>query len=153
MKVNSKTCAWKDCDNTFTPRFRTTEKYCSRSCTYQAKFHKYKGKPVAKKKINHRTPKRMAQERQYHRDRMEYLRKPQNRFCFIHGCTARATTIEHTKGREGYADDWAWDNDVPLLLDQRHWQPCCWNHNLELERNPILSKAFQGSRIHPGKKN
>ena len=55
-------------------------------------------------------------------------------------------------GRVGYADDWARDNKISLYLDIRFWKPCCLAHNLELENNPELSKKYQLSKIHGGKK-
>lgn len=35
----------------------------------------------------------------------------------------KATQVHHKKGRTGYADDWARDNGIPLLLDVRYWLP------------------------------
>lgn len=55
-------------------------------------------------------------------------------------------------GRIGYADDWAIENGITLFLDVRFWKPCCLEHNLELENNPELSKQYQLSKIHGGKK-
>lgn len=34
-----------------------------------------------------------------------------------------ATEVHHMKGRVGYADQWAKDNDIPLLIDVRFWLP------------------------------
>ncbi len=34
-----------------------------------------------------------------------------------------ATEIHHMCGRVGYHDEWARENDVPLLLDKRFWLP------------------------------
>jgi len=77
---------------------------------------------------------------------------PQNKVCFIGGCGKRATTIEHTKGRVGYADEWAKENGISLYLDVRFWRGCCLKHNLELENNSELSNKYQLSKIHSGKK-
>lgn len=84
--------------------------------------------------------------------RKEYLAQPENQKCFIKGCTRKANTIEHRAGRKGFADKWARMNDIPLLIDVRFFAPCCLHHNLELEKNPALSKEYQLSRIHHGKK-
>lgn len=46
-----------------------------------------------------------------------------------------ATTIHHAKGREGYADQWARDNDVPLLLDKRYWIPASLEGHRFIEEN------------------
>jgi len=75
-----------------------------------------------------------------------------NKICFIDGCSLTATTIEHTKGRTGYADEWARENKISLFLDERFWKGCCWKHNGELENNTELSHKYQLSKIHNGTK-
>ncbi len=110
---------------------------------------KVKAKPKAIKKFS---DKRQANEREYNFNRKEYLSLPENKKCFVEGCKASANTVEHLMGRKGYADDFARENDLPLLLDERFWKPCCLKHNLEFENNPELSKKYQLSKIHGGKK-
>lgn len=93
--------------------------------------------------------------RRYTPLRKEYLLRPENENCAIKGtnCQYRANTIEHTKGRgDYYVDDWAEENDIPLTLDERFWLPACILCNGELETNTELSKKFQLSKIHDGKK-
>jgi hypothetical protein len=34
-----------------------------------------------------------------------------------------ATDVHHKKGRIGFADKWARDNNIPLLIDTRFWLP------------------------------
>lgn len=34
-----------------------------------------------------------------------------------------AEDVHHMQGRTGYADEWARENDLPLLLDDRFWLP------------------------------
>src|SRR5687768_15372187 len=34
-----------------------------------------------------------------------------------------ATQVHHMQGRVGYADEWARENNIPLLLDERFWLP------------------------------
>jgi hypothetical protein len=34
-----------------------------------------------------------------------------------------ATEIHHMMGRVGFADEWARENDMPLMLDERFWLP------------------------------
>lgn len=77
----------------------------------------------------------------YKKKRIQFLNDPKNRICFIDGCNERATTVEHTKGRDG-----------KFYLDETYWKPCCLDHNLELERNGEMSKKYQLSKIHDGKK-
>ena len=72
--------------------------------------------------------------------------------CFIDGCINVVNTIEHTAGRLGFYDDWARDNNIPLIIDKRFLKACCLHHNGELENNPELSRKYQLSKIHGGEK-
>lgn len=121
-------------------QWKSTDKYC--------RDHIYEhAKPIKKE-----SETRKAEKPIYSRDRKTFLALPENQFCFIDGCGQRATTIEHTMGRKGYADDWARDQKITLFVDVRFWKPCCLFHNGELERNPELSKRYQVSKIHGGQK-
>ena len=106
----------------------------------------------APKPIKKMSAKLAKNTRIYSELRKGFLAQPENAFCFIKGCGRKASTIEHIMGREGFADNWARENDIPLLLDVRYFKPCCLHHNLELEINPKLSKKYQLSKIHGGKK-
>lgn len=110
---------------------------------------KEKAKP---KPINKRSDKRALDEKQYSINSKLFLSLPENKKCFVDVCKRKANTVEHTKGRKGYADKWARDNDVGLLLDERYWKPCCLQHNQEFENNPELSKKYQLSQLHDGQK-
>lgn len=124
-------------------QYNSLEPYCSHSC---------KMKYAKPKRINQVSKKRQEDNEIYKVIRLEFLSKEYNQKCFIEGCNKQATTVEHLRGRVGYADDWARENGITLFLDVRFWKPCCLEHNLELERNPELSKQYQLSRIHGGKK-
>lgn len=102
--------------------------------------------------IKSRSKKRKVDEREYSHSRKEFLSLIENKKCFVEGCKRAANTIEHQKGRKGFADKWARDNDVGLLLDERYWKPCCLQHNQEFENNPELSKKYQLSQLHDGQK-
>ena len=106
-----------------------------------------KSEPKEIKPIPKFSKKREKENREYTIKRLQFLAQPENLRCFIEGCNKRADTIEHTMGRKGFADDWARENNVSLLLDVRFWKPCCNEHNLELERNPELSQKYQLSKI------
>lgn len=134
-----KTC---NCGKEF-KQYNSLQKYCSSLC-----LKKY-AKP---KRINKVSKKRQEDNEIYNVIRKEFLSKPYNQFCFIEGCNKQANTVEHSMGRVGYADTWARENGITLFLDVRFWKPCCLEHNLELENNPELSKKYQLSRIHGGKK-
>lgn len=139
------------CDAVFKP-FKTTDRFCSYKCANEFQNNRKSNKTTPKQPIRKFSKKRQKQNKQYSVDRKEFLSLPENKICFIDGCKEPSTTIEHRKGRVGYADEWARENDIPLLLDKRFWAGCCLNHNLELERNPELSKQYQLSKIHNGKK-
>lgn len=148
MEIKLKQCQADGCENEF-KQFNSLQKYCSPGC----KIKSEKPKPIKQRKpINKVSKKRKVENLQYSSDRLIFLQKPENQICFIDGCNKPSTTIEHRKGRKGYADKWAKDNNIPLLLDQRFWAGCCHFHNLELERDPELSKKYQLSKIHDGKK-
>jgi hypothetical protein len=105
-----------------------------------------------KKEIPKVSKKRIPLNAEYGFNRKEFLLLPENRMCFVEGCKRKANTIEHLKGRKGFADEQARKENIPLLLDERFWKPCCLQHNLEFETNPELSKKYQQSQIHKGKK-
>ncbi len=114
---------------------------CSES-VYETKKEVKKPKAIPKF-----SAKRKKENPKYTIERLRFLAQPGNQRCFIEGCNSRADTIEHTMGRKGYADQWARDNNISLLLDVRFWKPCCNFHNLELERNSELSEKYQLSKI------
>ncbi len=99
-----------------------------------------KRSPIKKKpyKIPKMSKKREAENKVYLMLREKFLRD--NPVCFIKGCGKVANTIEHSAGRG------------INFLKVATWKPCCLEHNLELENNPALSKEYQVSKIHGGKK-
>ena len=142
----------------FKPRFRTTEKHCSYKCaTACAKSKPSKPKTFTNLK---RTPVRKVSKKRakenpiYTKKRKAFLSRPENKICKINGsdCTIKATTIEHTRGRKGFADDKKRAEGISLYLDEDYWLPACNNCNCELENNSELSKKHQLSKIHGGKK-
>lgn len=113
---------------------------------YRASLKPIKIKEIGKP-IPRQSAKRKVENPIYLKERLRFLSQPENHRCFIDDCGARADTIEHTMGRKGFADKWARDNGISLLIDVRFWKPCCNYHNLELERNPELSHKYQLSKI------
>ena len=110
--------------------------YNNKTIQGQKNWNKGNKKPIRKV-----SKKREIENKIYIRTRKEFLSLPENRICFIDGCSKPATTIEHTAGRL-----------ASKFLDQAFWKPCCLEHNLELENNSELSKKYQLSKIHGGKK-
>lgn len=145
MSFVIKQCADKGCYNSF-KQYNSLQKYCSPSCQNKNRKNSLKLKTVydPPKKVS---DKRKIENAKYSVLRIEFLGKPENKICFIDGCNNIADTIEHSAGRKGYYDEWAKDNKISLFLDVRFWKPCCNFHNLELERNPELSKKYQLSKI------
>ncbi|WP_278494881.1 hypothetical protein [Chryseobacterium arthrosphaerae] len=135
-----------------TPDQRITAGRCNKyhyklfRANVNAEKNKYKEKPE-KKAIPKFSAQRKKENPKYTIERLRFLAQPGNQRCFIEGCNSRADTIEHTMGRRGYADQWARDNNISLLLDVRFWKPCCNFHNLELERDSELSEKYQLSKI------
>jgi hypothetical protein len=148
QKRKNKTCADAQCSNEFSP-YNSLQKYCSYQCT--VKNQKQKPKKQIKR-ISKFSPKRKKENALYLKKRILFLEKPENKICFIDNCERTSTTIEHRMGREGYADDWARQNGITLYLDERYWAGCCFDHNLQLENDPELSKKYQLSKLHGGKK-
>lgn len=151
--TNEKICANPSCSKRFKPRFKTTERTCSFECEIQFQ----KTKPQKDKKhytIPRTSKKRSKEEKVYTAKRIVFLLKPENKICKINGsnCTVKATTIEHSMGRIGYADENKREKNISLYLDTDFWVPACLNCNLELENNPELSKKHQFSKIHGDKK-
>lgn len=136
--MKEKKCSNTDCKNTFV-QYNSLQKYCSYGCKKAcSKVSAKRSKPI--KKLS---GKRKSQVAKYHKQRIIFLEKPENKYCEIRGegCTNIATTIEHSAGRSG-----------EMLLNEKYWKAACLSCNLELENNPELSRKHQLSKIHLGKK-
>lgn len=104
------------------------------------------------KPINQFSDKRKELNKVYEKVRIEVLSEAKFK-CFIDGCTNVANTVEHLMKRKGFADEWAKENNIPLLIDKRYLRACCLHHNGELETNPELSKQYQYSNVSGKKKS
>lgn len=138
-----KVCGDKDCDKTF-KQYNSLQKYCSPSCQNKNRNVNLKLKPLYK--IPKVSEKRKVVNKVYETVRIEVLTEAKFN-CFIDGCNNVANTVEHTAGRLGFYDDWARDNNMPLVIDKRFLKACCLHHNGELENNPELSRKYQLSKI------
>jgi len=54
----------------------------------------------------------------------------------------QATDIHHMKGRVGYADQWARENNVSLLLDERFWLAVSRLGHIRIEDNPDWARKM-----------
>lgn len=70
----------------------------------------------------------------------------QKRLAFLDGkeCPVNegfeATEIHHMKGRQGYADQWAKDCGITLLLDERYWLAVSASGHRYIELHPQEAK-------------
>jgi hypothetical protein len=90
-----------------------------------------------KKKIKFRSSKRAAEERQYAKDRIEFLSRPENQWCAVYPWLP-ATQVHHKRGRLG-----------KLLLDQRYWLGVSDEGHKRIENFPEWAKEnnFSESRL------
>lgn len=110
-------CKWPDgCDN----YCEGTTDYCASHNAMHRKMERLSKKAVKKPKaIPKRSQNMTIIMEEYNRRRPGFLYKKK---CAVFP-NLKATQIHHQKGREGYADDYARDNDIPLILDERYWLP------------------------------
>lgn len=136
----------KECSKEF-KQYNSLNSYCSPDC----KSKNTKIVPKKKYLIPKVSEKRKEVNKIYEKVRIEVLVEA-NFKCFIEGCTNVANTIEHSAGRLGFYDEQSRHDNIPLIIDKRFLKACCLLHNGELENNPELSKKYQLSKIHGGKK-
>lgn len=131
----AKVCRLPSCENEFQP-FLSTEKYCSALCAIEAQ--KASEKPPKKRpriqRIKPISKKRQSMLLKYDVARAEFLGKPENKRCPV--TKQRATEIHHKRGRTGYADEWARENNVPLLIDKRFFLAVSRDGHRKIEDNP-----------------
>lgn len=66
--------------------------------------------------------------------RVEFLSLPENQICPV--TKLPATEVHHVKGRKGYADDWARENNIPLIIDVRFFLAVSRLGHDKIENNP-----------------
>ena len=97
------------------------------------------GKPKKPQKpIPKKTKKKTVEDLQYRVKRIEFLGKPENKKCPITG--QQTTDVHHKKGRVGFADQWARDNNISLTLDTRFWVALSRDGHRYVEDNPEWAK-------------
>ena len=114
------------CGKLFTPKYLTTEKFCSFECAKNGQ------KPKANKKqppIKRRATKRQVQELQYNVLRIEFLGKKENQICPVTG--QKTNEVHHKKGRIG-----------ALLTDVRYFLAVSHDGHKKIENNPKWAKEM-----------
>lgn len=128
-------CANPDCDVVF-KMYKTTDKYCRPGC--RAAVEGKQQPAQSKKAINKKSQKQKILEGKYTVARIEFMGKPENQICPI---TKRpATDVHHKMGRIGFADQWARDNNIPLLIDTRFWIALSREGHKYVEEHPEWAK-------------
>lgn len=131
-----KPCKFEGCENTFTPRFRTTEMFCSKRCEIS---HKNSQETKPRKRINRVSVRRAKEEREYSKKRKQFLQRPENMICPVTG--KRTNEIHHKKGRVG-----------DLFLDENYWLAVHSEGHEKIENNPEWAKemGYSISRLSDG---
>lgn len=154
QEIKPKECRNPDCDRTFTPR-KSTDKFCSPKCA-KPFFKPPKRtpiqsdpKPIKRKRTTRIKPmsdKRKKLVARYMKIKLEFMAKPENKICPValegrEGEKRPTTDIHHMMGRGlGYADEWAEQHDIPLLLDKRFFLAVSRIGHRWIEENPEKAK-------------
>ncbi|HZI26231.1 MAG TPA: hypothetical protein VFD46_14200 [Chryseolinea sp.] len=129
-----KTCIEPDCDNMVEGR----TDYCASHGRAKRKLDKQASQPAKEKKPIKKVSDKMAALLEiYYRKRAMFI---QGKKCAIYP-NQKATQVHHKKGREGYADLWAKENDIILLLDERFWLPVSMDGHEKIGREDEWAKA------------
>jgi hypothetical protein len=86
--------------------------------------------PEPIKKVSDNQSKLLAR---YNAKRKAWLR---GKKCAVHPDCKEPLTCHHMHGRIGYADEYAREIDLPLLLDERFWLPVCIEAHNYIETHP-----------------
>lgn len=79
--------------------------------------------------------------KEYSKLRVEFLSLPENQICPI---TKTSTTdVHHKKGRKGFADEWARENNIPLIIDVRFFMAVSREGHDKIHNNPIWAKELK----------
>lgn len=134
MESKNKTCKDPNCGKSFKP-YNSLQKYCSWECTNR---NKKKTSPKKVKRIPKISKKQSDMLLKYKKIRIEFLSHPENKYCPVTGY--RATEIHHKMGKIGFADDWAREFNVPLLIDERYFLAVSRVGHNRIELNPEWAK-------------
>lgn len=154
--IKPKKCRGNNCDNTFTPG-SSLDKYCSFKCAkpYLKPMNRSGIQPsnsnkrerIIRKPIKVMSTKMKTQLAKYHRLKIKFMERPENKLCPVN--KQPTTDVHHMMGRVGFADDFARENDIPLLLDERFWLAVSRSGHRWIEENPTQAKerGFSHDRL------
>lgn len=96
---------------------------------------KQKANPPKKQKpVNKKSKKQIILDAKYLVERINFLGKPENKFCPV--TRKLATEIHHKRKKNGYADEWAKQNNIPLFIDKRFFLAVSREGHQQIEDNP-----------------
>jgi hypothetical protein len=131
-------CKYSECKKPF-KLHRTTDQYCSQKCEIADKGYPEK-KPSTQ--IPKKSEKKQLADLRYIVVRREFLGKPENKICPV---TKQPTTeVHHKCGRrhDQYADEWARENNICLLIDVRFFLAVSRDGHEWIEANPTEAKEL-----------
>lgn len=106
---------------------------------HRAEVNEAKKKPKPPPKpIPKVSKKRTIENLKYKVLRIEFLGKKENKICPITG--KPTTEIHHKAGRVGFADEWARNEGISLMLDTRHWIALSREGHRQVEESPEWAK-------------
>lgn len=120
-----------ECGNHFI-QYNSLKKYCSTKCEIKYKPHS--------QNLKQKTPIRKVSVKQdklnkiYSKLRIEFLSLPENQICPI--TKQKTTDVHHIMKRIGFADDWARENNIPLIIDVRFFLAVSREGHEKIENNP-----------------
>lgn len=120
-----------ECGNHFI-QYNSLKKYCCVQCEIKYKPHS--------QNLKQKTPIRKVSVKQdklnkiYSKLRIEFLSLPENQICPI--TKQQTTDVHHMMKRIGFADDWARENNIPLIIDVRFFLAVSREGHDKIENNP-----------------
>lgn len=136
------------CGNAFI-KYNSLQKYCSINCEIKQTNKESNSKTKKlKKPIRKISVKQQELNKKYYKIRAEFLSDTNNQICPI--TFQKTTDVHHKKGRKGFADNWAKENNIPLIIDVRFFLAVSRDGHNKIENNP--SWAYEnGFSIHRNK--
>lgn len=141
-------CAYSKCGKPF-PKQNSFQKCCSFSHTRLYDLERGKepktplSSPIMRKEVKpipKQSEKKKKEIAKYLKVRSEFMNQPENKVCPITG--QLTTDVHHRAGRVGYFDDWARENEIPLLIDIRHFIAVSRKGHQQIENNPTWAKEM-----------
>ena len=117
----------KACNKEF-KQYKTTDKFCSYKC-----FYDQPKKEINKSNIKPQSKKVIALNAVYLKKRKIHLSKNPNCAVFTN---KKATEIHNILKRRGFADQYAEQNNIPLLIDERFFLAVSNSGHQKIENNP-----------------